>query len=283
MVKNIFLIFFTTLFIGNIALAQNPVDNVLLNKINKEIDNNKKYISKNSSLFDESNNNNVKSVVFLYQDNMSLIESIGSGVIINNNNILTAKHLTTKYCYSPIGVYNYMGEYIGDIKAKCEKDNERSVINQLQHDQIILPLTNINKNNLSNTLSAKLSKKTSAFQLTNIKNVIGFGFGISGSPVYNQNNEVVGIVSMMREKGDFIPIFTLMNQYKELRITNPVKNNITQLSNKALMGLLMKKMCLNVDLLIAPHTYTKEKEINTKVKDIIGFPNGIGIHYKINN
>lgn len=280
-----FILFISPLFIIKLSYAQSVIDRGLLTRINNEINSYKKFISINSSLSDEKNNKNVTSTVFLYQNNNSITETIGSGVLIKNKKvILTAKHVVINSCKNPVDVFNYLGNYIGEIKInKCiQLNNKKSVIKEVEDDHIQLPLININNNNLNDTTSSQLSIDTYSFQLSNIDSPVGFSYGLSGGPVFDMDNKVVGIISMFRYKNSKT-LYSLLNKYQQLRITNINKDNVFQMDNKVIMSLMMNKVYFNVDLLIAPHsTVTNKYYSSKKIKDIIGFPNGIGIHYQIN-
>lgn len=245
-------------------------DNGLNSQIQQEIEQKRDYLS--SNVFDTQlpTNNHYKSVVFLYQKE-SFMEtgSIASGAFLENNRIITAKHVVQNSCHHPINIFDYKGNYIGKISTCIPKENIAMLNDFVRQDFIVLPILDYQHHD---EIPTQLASKSRSFQINRENPIISEG--LSGAPAFNNRDEVIGVVSMMTpmEKPEHT-IFILQRTHN--KILRLVKDGQTYIDDLTINNILNKKVYHQAKLFIAPDT---NNYIDTlKLTDIIGFSNGIGV------
>lgn len=259
-------------FISSLLLTTSVFasDNGLDKQIQKEVEQNREYLSSDVFTSQMPINTHYKSVVFLYQkESLTETGSIASGAFLKNNKIITAKHVVQNSCHHPIDVFDYRGQYIGDVSI-CLPSKNISMLNDfVQQDSIIVPLHNYQHHD---EIPTELALKSRSFQINGENPIISEG--LSGAPAFNNENQVIGVVSMMTpiDKPEHTIFILQRTNNKILRL---MKDGHIYIDDLTINNILNKKVYHKAKLYIAPDS---DQYIDTlKLTDIIGFSNGIGV------
>lgn len=289
-------VFTFSLLLSNIALAYPKANSDVIALLKKQVANQtQSYIQVinqnvfNSQIENLNDENNVKSIVFITSKQFGKSGFTGSGVLVKKNNtykILTARHIALTAQANPdinVYIFNIYGNPIGELNAHNISEIDYTNFQKtIETDSAIVDIKNINLPELKKIKPAKLANYTNVIQTT-IK-TSGISQGISGGAVFNNKNEVVGIVSKMsvdqNDKNNTITTGELLKTNLKLKMINPILDNQSFLSILVIQGILFKYMYKNVTLLISPVPDTPFKS-GTEMQSIIGFPNMIANIYHI--